>query len=84
MDWWALVLVVIIGVCLGLFSGLMENPPGEVGLPEYKHYGFPLVWRITQTDAPDKFSFFELFVDCLFWIAIVSVIALISKKLAKD
>jgi hypothetical protein len=84
MDWRALVLVAVLGVCSGLFSGLMENQPSEIGIPEFKHYGFPLAWRTTQTAMADKYQYFELFVDCLFWIAVVSVIALVAKKLANE
>lgn len=76
VDWRGLVLVVVLGVCIGLVSGFFENPPSEVGIPEYKYYGYPLVWRVTQTALPDEFRFFDLSVDCLIWIAIVSVIAM--------
>ena len=43
MDWRGLVLVAVLGVCIGLVSGFVENPPSEVGIPELKYYGYPLV-----------------------------------------
>jgi len=46
MDWRGLVLV--LGVCIGLVSGFVENPP-EASVIGHKYYGYPFVWRITKT-----------------------------------
>jgi len=84
VNWRSLVLVVVIGVCIGLFTGIVENRPSEIGIPEDKYHGFPLVWRITHTGLPDEYRFLELFVDCLFWFVIVLIIVLLVKKLVKS
>jgi len=83
LNWRGLAFAVTIGVCACLFTGFAENPPSEILLPEYKHYGYPLAWRITQTYASDKFSVFELFVDCLFWITVFLTITMVAGKLTK-
>ena len=77
MDWRGLVLVVVLGVCIGLVSGFVENPP-EASVIGHKYYGYPLVWRITKTFLGEEYLYFELFIDCLIWIAIVSVIAVFT------
>ena len=69
-------LVVLLGICLGLVSGFVENRLGSENIPENNYYGFPLVWRITSMNTGETYFYFELFVDCLFGILIVSVIAL--------
>lgn len=80
VNWRTLLSVIVIGVCIGLFTGVVENRPSEVGIPEDKYYGYPLRWRVTHTGLPDDFLFFELFVDCLFWFVIVLVIVLLVKR----
>lgn len=82
MDWRVLVLAVVVGVCIGLVGGLVENPP-EASVIGHRYYGWPLVWRITKTLLPEEYRYFELFVDCLFWIAIVSVVVLLVNKLVR-
>jgi len=82
VDWRVLVLAVVVGVCIGLVGGLVENPP-EASVIGHRYYGWPLVWRITKTLLPEEYQYFELFVDCLFWIAIVSVVVLLVNKLVR-
>jgi len=81
--WRVLVLAVVVGVCIGLVSGFVENKLGGVTIPEKRHYGFPLVWRTTDPFVGEKHYYFEVLVDILFWIAIVSVAVLLAKKLAE-
>jgi hypothetical protein len=83
VDWRSLLAVVVIGVCVGISTGVLENRPSQVGLPEYKKYGYPLAWRFTQTNMPDKFGFFELFLDCFFWFVIVLVVVFLVKRLTE-
>jgi len=75
MDWRGLVLV--LGVCIGLVSGFVENPP-EASVIGHKYYGYPFAWRVTKTFLGEEYLYFELFFDCLIWIAIVSVIAVFA------
>jgi hypothetical protein len=43
-----------------------------------------LVWRITTTFTGEEYLLFEVFVDCLFWIAVVFVLALLARALLKE
>jgi len=81
-DWRGLVLVVVVGVCIGLISGFVENRP-EASVIGHKYYGWPIVWRITKTLLPEEYLYFELLVDCLFWFLVVSAVYLIMRKLMK-
>ena len=61
VDWRGLVLVVVLGVCIGLVTGFVENPP-EVSVIGHKYYGWPFVWRITKMFLGEEYLYFELFV----------------------
>ena len=72
---------IVCGLLLSLATGLVENRP-EVGIPEYKHFGYPLVWRVTKTFEPTDFRFSSLAIDAAFWIAI-SLLAVIILEMLK-
>jgi hypothetical protein len=75
--------IVVIGLAIGFVSGLVENSPDSVGIPGNKYYGFPLTWRMVSTETGQKYAYApELLVDCLFGIAMASVIA--ATALATD
>ena len=81
ISWKVLVLAIIIGVCIGVATGFIFEQP-QMGIPGNKFFGFPLVWRISEMETgTETYSCFELVVDCIFWIAIVLVIALLAKLL---
>jgi len=82
-GWRTLALVAVIGVCIGLVSGFVENQP-DASVIGHRYYGFPRYWRITRMFLGEEYLFFDLFVDCLFWIALVLVIALLAKALLKE
>lgn len=66
--------VVFVGFFVGFGSGLIEQP--GLGVPEERYYGFPLVWRMVNTATGDKFTYpLELFIDVVFGVVIVSIIA---------
>lgn len=68
-------IVVFVGFFVGFGSGLVENDPGFVHVPENRYYGFPLVWRMVNTATGDKFaSPVELFIDIVFGTGIVSLV----------
>lgn len=77
VDQRGLALVVVLGVCIGLVSGFVENPP-DASVIGHKYYGYPLVWRITRMFIGEEYLYFELLIDCLIWIAVVSVIAVFA------
>ena len=72
---------IVCGLLLSLATGLVENGP-EIGIPEFKHYGYPLVWRVTKTFQPTEFRFTSFAIDTAFWIAI-SFLAVIILKILK-
>ena len=62
------VIVVVVGFFVGFGSGLVEIEPG--------YYGFPLAWRVVDTVTGDRFALWlELFVDCLFGMLMVGMVA---------
>ena len=66
-------LVLFFGFFVGFGSGLVENPDAS-SYPQIVSYGFPLGWR--SVNNGEKFAYpLELFVDILFGIAIVSLVA---------
>jgi len=68
-------IIIVGGFFIGFGSGLAETP-GSGGIPENKYYGFPLGWRAVNTMTGDKYGYpLELFVDCLFGMLLVSIIA---------
>jgi hypothetical protein len=70
INWKVLILTVIIGVCIVIATGIPGN----------KFFGWPLVWRISEMETGTEIcSYFELFVDCIFWIVIALVIFLFAK-----
>jgi len=82
MDWRGLVLVVVLGVCIGLVSGFFENPP-EASVIGHKYYGYPFSWRISDPFVGESYDYLKLFVDSLFWAVIVLLVVLLAKKLAR-
>lgn len=75
--------VVIVGICVALGSGLVENVPDFVTIPENRYYGFPLVWRSADPFAGDKYFYFELFVDLVFWVMVILAVVLLIRTLMK-
>ena len=68
-------LILFFGFFVGFGSGLVENPDASNYLVGTYAYGFPLAWRSVNA-AGDKNAYpLELFIDILFGIAIVSVVA---------
>jgi len=74
-----LLLVVICGILLTLATGLIENTP-EVGVPEYKFYGYPLVWRVESMSQWTGYIISNLIIDILFWVAVCFVAYIIITK----
>lgn len=63
-----------LGALLSLATGLIENR-GEIGIPEIRQYGHPLVWRVTQTFQATEYRLASLALDAAFWI-IISLLSL--------
>lgn len=68
--------ITVVGFFIGFGSGLIENASGPASVPGNKYYGFPLAWRAVNTFTGDRYEYpVELFVDCLFGVLLVSIIA---------
>ena len=76
-------MVIVIGICIGLASGFVENRP-QASIIGHRYYGIPWVWRITKMFLGEEYLYFELFIDCLFWIGVVLVIAVLAKILLRE
>jgi lipopolysaccharide export LptBFGC system permease protein LptF len=72
----SLIGVIFCGVVMSLVTGLIENPP-QYSIIGAKHYGFPLVWRVTMVTMPEyiQYTFVNLALDAFFWV-VVSLVAL--------
>ena len=82
-GWRILVLVVVVGVCMALVSGLVENRSGTAGIPEKKYFGYPFIWRTTDPFVGSGYRFFELAVDCVVWIVGITFVVLLWKPLTR-
>ena len=79
VSWRILILTIIIGACITALTGFIENTPSGVVIPENKYYGFPMIWRISDVFAGEKFFYLEFFVDFVFWTVIVAIVILLTK-----
>jgi len=80
-----LVFSLIIGVCIGITTGFIVELPPQTGIPGNKFFGWPIAWRISEMEADTEiYSYFKLFVDCVFWMVIVLVIIVLFAKVMKN
>ena len=82
MRWRFLFDEIILGLIITLAVGFIENRLG-VGIPEFRYYGYPLVWRIVYFDS----SFFSsmvvlnnLIVDMVIWTMVSLVVVFLMQK----
>lgn len=68
----------VFGILISFAAGLVENQP-EATVIGFRHYGYPLVWRVTKTVQPTEFLLTSLMIDVAFWI-VVSIFGLIFLK----
>jgi len=70
-----------LGVLVSLATGLVRNEPG-IGIPGISHYGYPLVWRVTNLNGPTEYVLTNLLMDTAFWVAVSLIALTILKKIA--
>jgi hypothetical protein len=72
------------GVLVSLITGLVENPP-QYSIIGARHYGFPLVWRVTMVTMPEyiQYTFVNLAIDAFFWVVVSLVVLLLLMRLLK-
>jgi hypothetical protein len=68
------------GVIASLVAGFFENR-GQIGIPENKYYGYPLVWRITSLDGSTEYAATNFTLNFLFWFVISFLILLFLWKI---
>jgi len=66
---------VICGFLTSLGTVTISNRSG-IGLPEIKHYGYPLAWLITNLNGPTEYVLINLAIDTAFWV-IISLVTLV-------
>ncbi|MEM2104923.1 MAG: hypothetical protein QXV21_00400 [Candidatus Bathyarchaeia archaeon] len=79
VSWRFLVLALTIGFCITALTGFVEYTPSGVTIPENKYYGFPIIWRASDAFVGEKISYYEFFIDFVFWTVIAAIIVLLAK-----
>lgn len=67
------------GVIASLATGLFENKR-QIGIPENKYYGYPLVWRITSLDGSTEYVATNFTLNFGFWSVISFLVLLFLWK----
>lgn len=63
------------GFAATLGTGMIRNESG-IGLPEIRHYGYPLAWLATNLNGPNEYLALNFALDAVFWI-VVSLLTLV-------
>jgi len=71
--------VILCGVLISFATGIFENE-SEASIIGFRHYGYPLVWRVTKTFQPTEFFLSSLVLDLVFWIAVSFLVGIILEK----
>ena len=78
-----LAIVVVLGILVSFALGFVENR-SVIGIPESKHYGYPMVWRSVQfLQQPQitEYNFTNFTLNTAFWIVIFIVAVLILGRI---
>ena len=78
-----LAIAIVLGILVSFALGVVENK-SVVGIPESKHYGYPLVWRSVQfLQQPQitEYHFTNFTLNATFWIVVSLVAILILRKM---
>jgi len=79
VGWRVLVLGVVVGVCVGLGTGIIEQ--FRISISENKYFGFPLVWRISNLNTGETYLYLELVADLAFWACLIAVIMVVASMM---
>jgi len=77
----SLFIVISCGFLAALGTATISKETG-IGLPETKHYGYPLTWLITNLDGPTEYVLENFATDAAFWITISLVTLIFLQKIA--
>ena len=78
-----LAIAIVLGILVSLALGFVENK-SVVGIPESKHYGYPLVWRsiqFLQQPQITEYHFTNFTLNASFWIVVSLATILILRKM---
>ncbi|MDH7556222.1 MAG: hypothetical protein ACQXXL_07050 [Candidatus Methanosuratincola sp.] len=74
-----LLAAVACGIMAAIATGSVRNDP-EVGLPELRHYGYPLAWLVTDMNGPAKYAFANFALDTAFWVTVSFAVLAWARK----
>ena len=77
------ILVVVAGLVITLFTGLVSNTPAM--LMGATHYGFPVAWLFRLVIAPEYFPWrvdiAHLLIDTATWAAVATILVFTAKTI---
>ncbi|MDH5483334.1 MAG: hypothetical protein OEY22_10755 [Candidatus Bathyarchaeota archaeon] len=76
-----LLVAVVCGLLASLGTGIIINDSG-MGIPEVRHYGYPLAWLVSDLNGPTEYILANLAIDAAFWVAVSLVALVFLKKMA--
>ena len=81
IGWRMVVLVVLIGLFVGLATGLVEDGTGQVNETQNRYYGFPLFWRIVDANTGARSAdYLGFFVDWGFGAVIAAFMIFVAQQ----
>ena len=72
---------IICGFVASLGTGTISSGSGT-GIPEIKHYGYPLAWLVTNLNGPTEYVLTNLAIDAALWMTVLFVTFVFLEKLA--
>jgi len=72
---------IVCGFFASLGTANIINESG-IGLPEIKHYGYPIAWRVTNLNGATEYVLINLTIDTVFWITIFLLTLVFLEKVA--
>jgi hypothetical protein len=74
-------MVLLLGVLASAATGALSNET-EFGIPETRHYGYPLPWLRMDLNGPPSYLPRNFLIDSVFWVGISMVVLLFLCRLA--
>ena len=72
---------ILCGFLASFGTGTIINKSG-MGIPEVKHYGYPLAWLVTNLNGPTEYVLINLAIDSAFWVIISLATLIFLEKIA--
>lgn len=71
----------VCGLLATLATGAIRNDP-EAGLPEVRHYGYPLAWLVTDMNGPTQCLAANFALDAAFWAVVALLVLALLRRLS--